>query len=90
MEIQEVRHINVFHAELIGFALMIDAARRVIIDLNALHLKTNVAMLDTSIELCVAINEIHSSNVMSHQRQNLLFCFLINNRSSVWIVVLKI
>lgn len=67
MEIQEIRNVNVFHAELIWFAAIMSAACLVVINFNSLHFKSNVSMLNSSIEFRIAIDKVDSRNMMGNK-----------------------
>lgn len=88
MEVQKVRHVNVFHAELIRFSAVMSTASLIIVNLDSLYFKSNVSMLNTTVKLGVSVNEIHGCNMVRNKRKNFFFGFLINNRCSIRIVVL--
>lgn len=67
MQIEEIRHIDVFHTERIRIAVVRFLACGIVVDFDALHLESNVAMLDSSIELCVAVNVIDGRHMMGDQ-----------------------
>lgn len=67
VKIQEIRHVDVLHAELIRLATVMCAARLIIVNFDSLYFETNVAVLDSSVELRIAINEIDSCNVMCNK-----------------------
>lgn len=90
VQIEKIGNVNVFHAELILLAAVAGTARRVIVDLDALHFKANVAMLVASIEFGVAIDEVDSGHMVRDERENFLFCLLVDDARSVWVVVLQI
>lgn len=90
VQIEKIRNVNVFHAELILLSAVAGTARRVIVDLDALHFKANVAMLVASIEFGVAIDEVDSGHMVRNKRENFFFCLLIDNARSVGVVVLQI
>lgn len=89
MKIEEIRHVNVLHTELVRFTTEVSTARRVIIDLYPLHLEPNVSVLHASIKLCIAVDEVDGGDVMCDERENFLFGFFVDDGGSVGIVVLE-
>jgi hypothetical protein len=89
VEVEEVRHVDVLHAELVGFAAVVSTARQVIVDFDALHFEANVAVLDAAIEFRVAVDEVDGSDVVGDEREDLLLCLLVNESCSIGIVVLE-
>lgn len=67
VKIQEIRHVDVLHAELIRLAAVMRAARLIIVNFDSLYFESNVAVLDSSVKLRIAINEIDSCNVMCNK-----------------------
>lgn len=67
MQVEKVGDVDVLHAELVGLASIMGAARLVIVDLDALHLEADVAVLDATVELCIAINVIDGRDVMCNK-----------------------
>jgi hypothetical protein len=88
VEIEEVGDVNVLHAELVGLAAIMRTARDIVIDLYALHFESNVAVFNAPIELGVSVDEVDGGNVMCDKRENFFFCFFVDKRRSVGIVVL--
>lgn len=66
------------------------AARHIVVNLNTLHLKADVTVLNSTIKFCVSIDEIDRGNVMGNKWENLLFRLLIHDSGTVRIVVLKL
>lgn len=89
MKIEEVRNVDVLHAELIRLAAIVRAARLVVVDFDALNLKANVAVLDSTIELRVTVDKVDCGDMVRNERENLFLRFLIDYCSSIRIVVLK-
>lgn len=67
VEIEKVGDVNVFHAKLIRFATIMNVACLIIVNLYPLHFKAYVSVLDSTIKLRVAINEVHGGYVMSNK-----------------------
>lgn len=67
VKIQEIRHIDVLHAELIWFAAIMGAARLIIVNFDSLYFESNIAVLDSSVKFRIAVNEIDSCNVMCNK-----------------------
>lgn len=89
VQIEEIGNVNVFHAELILLSTETGTARRVIVYLDALHFKANVAMLVASIEFGVAIDKVDSGHMVRNKGENFFFCLLVDNVRSVGVVVLQ-
>lgn len=89
MKIEEVRNVDVLHAELIRLAAIVRAARLVVVDFDALNLKANVAVLDSTIELRVTVDKVDCGDMVRNERENLFLRFLIDYCSSIRIVVLQ-
>jgi hypothetical protein len=88
MEVEEIRDINVFHAELIWFSSVMNAAGLIIVNLNSLHFKSNISVFDSTVKFSVAINEIHGCDMVRNKREYFFFGFFVYNRCSVGIVML--
>lgn len=67
VEVEEIANVNIFHTELIGFATIMSAASLIIIYLYSLNLEANVSVLNTTIELCVSIDEVDGGYVMGNK-----------------------
>lgn len=89
MKIEEVRNVDVLHAELIRLAAIVCTARLVVVDFDALNLKANVAVLDSTIELRVTVDKVDCGDMVRNERENLFLRFLIDYCSSIRIVVLE-
>ena len=66
VKIEEIRNVNVLHAELIRLATVVNTARLIVINLDPLHFKANVSVLHATIKLCIAIDVVDGGDVMSY------------------------
>lgn len=67
VEIEKIRNVNVLHAELIGFATIVSTARLVIVDFDSLNFEANVAVLDATIKLRIAVDKVDGGHMMRNQ-----------------------
>lgn len=89
VEIEKVGDVNVLHAELIWIATVVSATRLVVVNLDALHFKADVAVLNTTIKLRVAVDKVDGGNMMRDEGKNFLLRFFVNYCCTIRIVVLE-